>query len=402
MILVSASFQTQPLHCSDWPQWRGPNRNGKSTETGLLKEWPQSGPRLIWTKKGLGGGYSSPSVSMQRIVGSGYVDGDEFIWALDENSGQEVWRQKVAEAETNVGYGDGPRSTPTIDKNLIFTLSAGGEITCLHLTKGRMFWQRNLKKEFGGRMMSGWGFSESILVDGRQVICTPGGRQGTVLALHRSTGRVLWQSRDLKDDAAYTSLIKVTIGGKEQYVVLTEKTLAGIQPQNGKVLWKAKRHGETAVIPTPIYYENEIFVTSGYNVGCNLFRITPGPRFTVQEIYKNKNIKNHHGGVIQLEDYLYASNGPVLVCMEMKTGKVAWKQRSVGKGSLSYADGHLYLRSENGSVALVEANPSRFVEKSRFHQPYRSGNKSWAHPVIANGQLYLRDMGTLLCFNLKE
>lgn len=386
-----------------WPQWRGPNRDGKSAETGLLKQWPETGPRLAWKVSDLGEGYATPSIDQGTIFGAGYRDDDEVIWARKQSDGSPLWETRIAPAERDVGYGHGPRSTPTVDGENVITLSAGGHVTCLNTTSGTILWQRNLKEELNGRMMSRWGYSESVLIDGQRVVCSPGGRSGTVTCLDRKTGKELWRTTDLKDEAAYTSLIKETVQGIEQYLSLTSDSLAGIDPSDGTLLWKAKRRGKTAVVPTPIFHQQKIFVTSGYNVGCNLFEITrSGSRFTATEKYANRNIKNHHGGAIRVGDHIYASSGPILVCLELESGEIAWEQRSVGKGSLTYADGHLYLRSEKGPIALIEATPTRYIEKGRFSQPDRSRRQAWAHPVIADGHLFLRDQDLLFCYNLTQ
>ena len=385
-----------------WPQWRGIHRDGKSAETGLLKEWPAEGPPLVWKIDTLGEGYSTPSVVGGKIFGVGYRGADEFAWALNEKNGLTIWETRISPAaREDIGYAHGPRSTPTVDGKDVFTLGAGGHLTCLDAASGSVRWQTNLKEDFGGEMMSRWGYSESVLVDGNQVICTPGGEKGAVVCLNRQTGRPMWRTRQLRDAAAYTSILKTTIHGIDQYISLTGKTLAGIDPSTGKLLWKIERKGKTAVIPTPICRGNQIFVTSAYNIGCNLFEIErKNGQFFAKENYANNAVENHHGGVIRIGDYLYASNGPTIVCLEMATGKVAWEERSVGKGSLTYADGHLYLRSERGPIALIEANPKEYIEKGRFEQPNRSRRRSWPHPVIANGRLLLRDLNQLFCYNL--
>ncbi len=390
------------LAADSWPQWRGANRDGKSQETGLLKEWPAEGPPLLWKIDNLGEGYATPSIDQGKIFGASYRGDEEFAWALNEENGSLIWETRTAKAERDVGYSHGPRSTPTVAGKHVFTLGAGGDLTCLDTEQGTIVWQRNIKKDFDGKMMSGWGYSESVLVDGDRVVCSPGGREGTVVCLNRANGDLVWRTTELKDEAAYTSIVKETIHGKVQYLTLTGDSLAGISPSTGKLIWKARRRGKTAVIPTPIHHEGSIFVTSGYNVGCNLFDVTKqGDRFHVEERYKNRDIKNHHGGAIRVDDHIYASSGPILVCMELATGDVKWEQRSVGKGSLSYADGHLYLRSEKGPIALIEANPEAYVEKGRFKQPDRSRRQSWAHPVIANGRLVLRDQNNLFSYDLK-
>ena len=395
---------TIPIFCTaeSWPQWRGPNRDGKSAETDLLDKWPSQGPPLVWKVNHLGAGYSTPSIDQGKIFGTGYRGDDEFFWALNESDGTLAWETRVSDAEKDVGYGHGPRSTPTVAGANVFTLGAGGHLTCLNSSTGTILWQKNLKEDFGGRMMSGWGYSESVLVDGERVLCSPGGKSGTVICLNRNTGEPVWRTTQLKDRAAYTSITKEIIHGTIQYLTLTGDTVAGISPSNGKLLWQIERPGKTAVVPTPIYQDGKVFVTSGYNVGCNLIDVSKrNERFVAKQRYKNRNIKNHHGGAILIGDHIYASSGPVIVCLELSTGDIAWDKRSVGKGSLTYADGHLYLRSEKGPIALIEANPKAYIEKGRFKQPDRSGRQAWAHPVIANGHLYLRDQETLFSYDLK-
>lgn len=400
-ILFAGMLTQQSVVSADWPQWRGPHRDGISTETGLLTEWPEGGPPLVWKAGNLGGGYTTPSIAGGKIYGMGYRGDQEVVWVLDVKDGSEIWSTVVGPAYREVGYAEGPRATPTVDGDRIYTLGAAGNVTCLDAKTGKILWEKNYPKDFGGEMMSGWGFSESLLVDGGHLICTPGGKQGTVAALDKMTGERLWQSRDLTDQAAYASLLKVEIEGVPQYIVFTAEHVAGIAPADGTVLWQAERKGKTAVIPTPVCKDNYVWVTSGYNVGCNLFKVTrSGSQFSAEEVYSNRDIKNHHGGAILLGDYVYASSGPVIVCMNFLTGEVAWEERSVGKGSLGYADGHLYLRSEKGPIALIKATPKAYSEKSRFDQPDRSDKNAWPHPIISDGRLYLRDQDILLSYDV--
>lgn len=394
------------LCATDWPQWRGPNRDGISPEKGLLQEWPPSGPPLAWTVKTLGGGYGAPSVVQGRIFGMGYQAEDEVVWALEEGTGKELWSTRTTKADRGVGYPEGPRCTPTVDGGLLYVLSAGGNLACLETKTGKLVWQKDLKQELGATMMSGWGFSESPLVDGERVICTPGGAKGTVAAFNKKTGELAWQSKDIQDKAAYSSLMIWELGGTRQYVQLTDASVFGVAATDGRLLWRAARPGRTAVIPTPILHDDLVFVTSGYGVGCNLFKVAKdGDAYKAEQVYANKVMVNHHGGVIHLGDHLYGySDGKGWVCQELKTGNAVWEEKGkLGKGAVSYADGHLYLRHEGGkgTMVLIEATPAAFKEKGRFDQPERSDKNSWPHPVIANGKLYLRDQNVLLCYDLK-
>jgi outer membrane protein assembly factor BamB len=297
-----------------------------------------------------------------------------------------------------------PRCSPSTDGKLIFSLAPHGELTCVDVTSGKEKWHKNLESDFGGRS-GGWKYSESPLLDGDNVVCMPGGSKGTVLALKKETGDVVWQSKELTDNAEYPSLVPVEIGGVKQYLALTQKSLAGIAAADGKVLWRNDRPGKTAVIPTPVYKDGIVFVTSGYGVGCNAFKITEsGGKFAAEQVYANTEMKNHHGGVILLGDHVYGFDEGMLKCLELKTGNVVWKDRSVGKGSIAYADGNFVVRSEakgKSEIALVEASPAGYKEKGRFKQPEYGPKNTWAHPVIIGGRLYLRDWETLYCYDVK-
>lgn len=386
----------------DWPQWRGPNRDGLSAETGLLDKWPSEGPPLIWKTTGLGEGYTAPSIVSNRIYGYGYQGEDEVVWVLDSSNGDTIWSTRVAPAYREIEYSEGPRGTPTVDGDLIFVLGAAGNLTCLETETGKFLWTRSLTKDLGGKMMSEWGYSESLLVDGNHLICMPGGSNGTVAALNKKSGELVWQSKELTDPASYSSLIKVKIGEVDQYIALTGTSLAGVASDDGRVLWRTEREGNTSVVATPIFKDNHIWVSS-YRIGSHCFKvISENGKFSVEEAYTSRRIRNHHGGGILIGNHIYTTTPPSIVCIELTSGEVAWKERSVGEGSLAYADGHIYLRSERGPIALIEANPETYVEKSRFDQPDRSKEKSWAHPIISGGRLYLRDMDALFCYDIKK
>jgi outer membrane protein assembly factor BamB len=388
---------------ADWPQWRGVNRDGLSSEKGLLKEWSTNGPALTWKAQDIGSGFSSIAVSKGRIFTMGDIGGESVLLALDEANGKKLWATKSG---ASGGYGgfDGPRGTPAVSGDLVYALNQHGELLCADAATGKEVWRRSLVADFGGGIPQ-WGYSESPLVEGDKVFCTPGGQKGTVVALNKKTGELTWQSKELTDAAHYSSLIAETILGQRQVVQLTERSVAGFAVADGKMLWRADRPGKVAVIPAPLYSDNQVYVTSGYGVGCNAFKISKdGDAFKVEQSYANNNMVNHHGGVILLDGKVYGfSDGKGWVCQDLKTGDVVWANPGVGKGSIAYADGHFYIRAEGGKgeIALIEATSAAYVEKGRFGQPDRSDKNSWAHPVIANGKLYIRDQGVLLCFDLK-
>ena len=407
--LTRLLFTTSVVTCTlnfavagDWPQWRGPKRDDISTETGLLKAWPAGGPPLAWKARGMGVGFSSVSVAGGKIFTMGDGPDQSSIRAFNAKDGQPLWNTPVGKPGGNYA---GTRCTPTVDGTLVYALGQFGDLVCVEANTGKEIWRKHLMKDFGGQY-AGWNYTESPLVDGERVIVTPGGSRGAIVALNKKTGATIWQSKEFTDQAAYASIIPVDLGGRRQYVQLTEASVAGVAADNGQLLWRAPRRGATAVIPTPIFFDNQVYVTSGYGVGCNLFKISKaGASFSAEEVYANKEMVNHHGGVILLGDHLYGhSDNGGWKCQEFKTGQTVWKNQGVGKGSLTYADGHFYLRSEggNGAVALVAATPAGYQEKGRFDQPDRSNQNSWAHPVIANGKLYLRDQDVLLCYDVKQ
>ena len=385
---------------TDWPQWRGPNRDARSQETNLLESWPADGPPLAWEARGVGGGFSSIAVANGSIFTLGDLEDGCYAIALKEADGSPLWKTRVGNSGGHGKY-PGPRSTPTVEGGQVIVLDQHSGLTCLDAKSGEKIWAVNLQDDFGGRMMSGWRYSESPLVDGEAVICTPGGKEGTVLALDRRTGKKLWQTSEWTDPAGYSSVVTATIHGVRQYVQLTGQSVAGIDPKSGTILWKADRPGKTAVISTPVVEGDLVFVTSGYGVGCNGFRIEKeGAQWTTKQLYADRKFANHHGGVVRHDGHVFGSSGSMFACMNLASGELMYRERSAGKGSTVYADGHFYLRSESGPVALIKASSSELVEVSRFDQPKRSDQRAWPHPVIANGKLYLRDQDLLLCYDV--
>jgi hypothetical protein len=388
-----------------WPQWRGPGRDGVSTEKDLLKSWPADGPPLAWKATGIGAGYSGVSVVNGRVYTMGDGPDASYIYALDAEQGRILWAAKLGPTGGGGGY-PGPRCTPSVNDGSIYALGQHGDLLCVEAATGKEIWRKNLVKDFEGVMMSDWGYAESPLVDADRVICTPGGPKGALIALNRKTGALLWRSREFTDPAAYASIVPVKISGVSQYVQLTGESVVGVNADNGGVLWRTARKGETAVIPTPVCRDHEIYVTSAYGAGCHMFRITTNSdTFSAEPVYASKAMANHHGGVILVGDYLYGhSEGKGWICQEFKTGTMVWNERTkLRKGSIAYADGHFYLRSESGkgTVALIEATPKGYIETGRFDQPDRSELNSWPPPVIAGARLYLRDQDLLLAYDIR-
>lgn len=389
----------------DWPQWRGPDRTDISKETGLLKSWPEGGPKRVWLVKNAGDGYSAPAIVAGKLFTMGTRNDQEILIALNANTGSEVWIAPFG-AATRDRRGNGPRGTPTVDGDRLYGMSGRGELVCAQVSDGKVLWKKTMA-ELGGSVPS-WGFTESVLVDGDNVICTPGGPKGTIAALDKKTGELRWQSADFTDRSDHASIIAITHNGGRQYVQLTQKTLVGVSPKDGKVLWKAAFPlGRTAVIPTPIYSDGCVYVTAGYGAGCMLVKIRDNNDVTT--VYENKVMQNHHGGVVLVDGNLYGySDSAGWLCQNFKTGEQVWASKNLGKGAVTYADDMLYCVEENtGTVALVEASPKEWVEKSRFTPEPRTtirtqDNKVWTHPVISNGKLYLRDQDLIYCYDVKK
>jgi outer membrane protein assembly factor BamB len=395
---------------ADWSQWRGPNRDGTSTETGLLKQWPAGGPTLLWKSADLGGGYSSISASGNKLFTMGEKDGSSYVIALGTD-GKLLWQTKVGKAGAP-GWGgfSGPRCTPPVASGLVVGVDQWGDLICVDAETGSEKWRKNYERDFGAKRPE-WGFAESPLVDENRVLITPGGQQGAMVALNLQTGETLWRTTGFSDEAQYSSAVVALIGGVRQYVQLTMENLVGVSAKDGRILWQAKRKGSTAVIPTPLVDGNRIYVTSGYGTGCNLFKVTEsGGSFSVEQEYSNKVMANHHGGVVKVGANVYGfSDSKGWTCQDFQTGNVVWADKEkLKKGSVVYADGMLYCREEadksktaKGTVALLQATPSGFTEAGRFDPPDRSENNTWSHPVVTGGKLYLRDQDVLLCYDVK-
>jgi outer membrane protein assembly factor BamB len=394
----------------DWPQWRGPERDGKSAETGLLAEWPKGGPPLVWKAQNLGSGFSSVVVANGRIFTVGDRGADQHVVALDERrQGKELWTARLGKAWND----GGSRSTPTVDGEQVYALSTHGDLVCLQAATGKERWRKSFAKDFQGRMMSGWGYSESVLIDGDKLICTPGGDKAALVALDKHNGKVLWKAAvPQAGGAGYASAVVAEAGGVRQYVQWLGSCLVGVSARNGKLLWRyARTHNDTANIPTPLVRGDLVFCSTGYGAGSALLRLAPkdGGIEAKEEYYlPPQTLQNHHGGLVLVGDHVYGGQGHnegFPICVELKTGKVAWrKDRGPGTGSAAviYADGRLYFRYDNGLMALIEATPEGYHLKSSFRLPEQTGTPSWQHPVIANGKLYLRGQTCLLCYDIKK
>lgn len=383
----------------DWPQWRGPLRDGVSTETGLLKAWPASGPPKLWQVAGLGEGFSSFAVAQGRLFTQGQRSNQAFVLALDAATGKKLWETVISTQPYREQRGNGPRGVPTVDGNFVYAESADGTLACLEAATGKLAWKLGFTDAFGGRVPH-WGYSESPLIDGSKVIVTPGGPGASVVALDKSSGKVLWKSGS--DSAAYSSPIIAVTGGIRQVVQFTFNGVIGLRSSNGEQLWKySKVANNVANIATPIYQDPYLFVSSDYGTGCALLKLTAqGQAVKAEEVYFSREMKNHYTTSVVSGDHLYGYNSNILTAMNWKTGQVAWRDRAVGKGQVAMAEGRLYLYSEDGVAGLAEVNPAAYKEISRFTVP-RGAYNTWTTPVISGGRMYLREQDTLYCYDIK-
>ncbi len=411
VIIVGAILLSgQNTHAGDWPSWRGPNRDDVSLETGLLKSWPDGGPKKLWTCKDVGLGYSGVSVAGDMLFTMGadgtMAESHEFMIAINVKSGEKVWQTNIGPYLEN-GWGGGPRSTPSFSDGWLVGIGGKGDVVCVSAADGTEKWRVNLT-ELGGSVPN-WGYCESALIDGEKVVVTPGGKEGTVACLDLKTGEKIWQSADMTANAHYSSVIAVDHFGKRQYIQLTESKVFGLDASDGKLLWQHDFPGRTAVISTPIYKDGFVYLTAGYGVGCMLVNVTADNN--VEKIYENKVMKNHHGGALLLGDFIYGhSDASGMVCQNMMTGEQVWTddQKNKSKGAVAYADGLLYcLEEESGDCFLLEATPAGYKEVSRFKLDPQTTQRNpqgriWTHPVIANGKLYLRDQEILCCYDIVQ
>ncbi len=386
----------------DWPQWRGPDRTGISKETGLLKEWPAGGPAVFWSVANIGDGYGTVAIKGNQIFVQGTKKNDSVTHCLNRADGKTVWTTTLG-SRLEHSRGHGPRGTPTVDGERVYSLTETGDLACLKTADGSILWQRNILEDFKGKNIY-WHLSESPLVDGNRLIVTPGGEKATLVALDKMSGETIWTTEDLSDRAGYASGLVADVGGIRTIMTFTASAAIGVRASDGKLMWRYEPVANgTANVATPILHHNKVFYSSNYRTGCALLELRPTESGLVgaKEIYFSRDLMNHHGGVVLVNGYLYGYHNAILTCMEFETGKVMWKDRAVGKGSLTYADGHLYLLSEDNVVGLAEATTDGYKEKARF-EIQDQGWPSWAHPVVCDGKLYIRNQAKLTCYNIKE
>jgi outer membrane protein assembly factor BamB len=404
---------------NEWAQWRGPNRDAVCTETGLLKAWPKDGPRLIWNARAVNGtdnvgkGYASIAITGGKIYTLGDRDGQGSVICLDEATGKVLWVTPFAPT-----YGDGgPRCTPTIDAGRVYGLSPHGILVCTDTGDGHIHWKKDLKADFGGHMMSGWNYSESPLVDGDKLVCTPGGKKAGMIALNKETGAPIWKCEFPKDaGAGYASIVVAEAGGMRQYVTIVGQQLGliGVDAATGKFLWHYQRVANgTANIPTPLVKGDLVFASTSYDRGAVLLQLASNGRGGIDAKEKywlgHETLQNHHGGMVLVGDYVYGGHDHGQghpFCLNLKTGEFTWgpihKHAGGGSAAVLYADGRLYFRYQDNTMALIEATPKGYQVDGTFRLPKDTSSPGWQHPVIHNGKLYIRGNDQLYCYDIKQ
>jgi len=415
LIAATTLLAASSAFASDWPTFRGPGRTAVAPDTDLLESWPAEGPPLVWETKGAGRGYASVAIVGNRIytLGDGLstaADGDEYLSCFDRTDGRQLWKTKTGEP-----WNDGQeswqssRSTPTVDGDMVYVITPSGTLVACKAADGAEVFRVDLKDRFGGKKGDGWGYSESVLVDGDRLICTPGGEKAAVVALDKKTGADIWACPmdDLRG-AGHSSIMVSEVKGRKIYVQTTASGPIGVNAATGTLLWRYPIEQTTAVIPTPIVRDDLVFFAAGYRRGGALLRQVPQADggVTIEEIYGlNTDLANKHGGIVLVGDHLYGDSDDkgIPFCAELMTGKIAWKQRGSGKNSATVmaADGHVYIRYSNGTVSLVKADPAEYREVSSFVVPGSGERPSWAHMVILDGLLYLREGDAILCYDVR-
>ena len=415
IVAATTVLATSSVFATDWPTFRGAGRTAVAPDTDLLESWPADGPPLVWETKGAGRGYASVAIVGDRMytLGDGLstaADKDEYLSCFDRATGRQLWKTKTGEP-----WNDGKeswqssRSTPTVDDDMVYVVTPHGALVACNAADGVEVFRVDLKERFGGKKGDAWGYSESVLIDGDRLVCTPGGEQAAVVALDKKTGADIWTCPmgDLRG-AGHSSIMVSEVKGRKIYVQTTASGPIGVDAATGTLLWRYPIDQTVAVIPTPIIRGDLVFFSAGYRRGGALLRQVPQAdgAVTVEEIYGlNTELANKHGGIVLVGDHLYGDSDDkgIPFCAELMTGKILWKQRGSGKNSATVmaADGHVYVRYSDGTVSLVKAEPAEYREVSSFAVPGSGDRPSWAHMVILDGRLYLREGDAILCYDLR-
>ena len=392
LVLVTASAG----YCEDWPGFRGAGRDGRSTATGLLKSWPKDGPKLLWSAKGLGKGYSSAAVAGEKVYTVGMSDGEGYLFAYDL-AGKRLWKKQYGPEYT--GRYAGARCTPTIDDGRVYVTSGQGVAACLNAATGEKIWSMNMLKKFGGKNLR-WGLAESVLIVGDKAILTPGGPNASVVAVNKKTGETIWKTKGLSDSSGYCSPMLVTLKDRKLIVTMTKAAVVGIDAADGKVLWRHPWRNQHGNHPdTPLYEDGIIYAACGYGKGSVTLKLSADGK-TVKKLWDQKQLDPTHGGVVLVDGTLYGSGHKrKWFSVNAASGEVTHTAEGVGKGSVIYADGMLYCYGERGKLGLVKPGPQSHEVVSSFTIT-AGGGEHWAHPTIADKRLYIRHGDVMMVYDI--
>jgi outer membrane protein assembly factor BamB len=393
----------------DWPCFHGPKRDNLSTEKGLMQSWPEDGPDLIWTASGIGHGYSTVSIADGRIFTAGMIDKQTYVIALDL-SGKKLWQKlngqswQATERQSWAVPYSGSRATPTVDGDTVYHLSDLGRLTAFDVRTGKEHWHIDVMKTFKAERPE-YGYSESVLIHGGALICCPAGEEGYIVALDKKTGRTLWANTDIKDAVGNCSVVAASIDGDQQLITLSASRIFSFDPENGKLLWDYPfANDRENNVADAVINDGLVYASSGYGKGSILLqpKQQPDGKFSVEPVWASELLDNHHGGVVLVDGFLYGAGHEARgwFCLDFKTGSKKWQIR--GKGSLTYADGHLYFLDERGTMALVKATPGKWDQVSSFRVPQGGEGLYWAHPVVCGGRLYVRHSDKLYAYDIRK
>lgn len=387
-----------------WPQFHGPNRDSISEEKSLLQKWPEGGPGLVWTAKGLGHGFSTVSIAEGSIYTAGNIEDDTIITALDMG-GAIRWQVKNGKAWTTAPAYPGTRGTPTVNDGRVYHESPHGNVICLDAKTGETVWELNILDTFNAKNIR-WALAESLLIDGDNVICNPGGPQASLVALNKRTGAVVWKAPSTNEAAGYASPILFEHEGLRIIAALTSRSIIGVNADTGQLLWQIDHESYTDQNTLmPIFHEGELFVsTIRSNSAKWKVRVENGGA-SLEEVWRTEDFDNHHGGVVLVKGNIYGTstsrNRNKWICLDWETGEIEHMDQGVGKGSCMYADGMLYTLGENGTMGLVRPTTSGHETVSAFSIPEGGEGKSWAHPVVTGGRLYIRHGAFLYSYDVR-
>jgi outer membrane protein assembly factor BamB len=414
--LSLAGFSCPLAQAEDWPTFRGTMRTAIASDRNLMDSWPEGEPKLVWETAGAGRGYASVAVAGDKLYTLGDAlstkDGeDEYLTAFDRATGKPLWATMTGPAwkEMNPDWHNS-RSTPTVDGDMVYVIAPKGVLVACQASDGKEVWRSNLVDDIGGKKADPWGYSESVLIDGDRLICTPGGDKATMVAFDKKTGEVIWKAIRPGDiGAGHASIVISEVGPHRVYVQTTGSGAIGVSAEDGKVLWSYPIEKTTAVIPTPIVRDDLVFFSVGYGRGGALLQQVADAdgTVTIKEIYGlDPKLGNKHGGVILVGDHLYGDtddNG-MPFCADLMTGEINWKERGPGSGSVALigGDNMLFMQFQDGEFALAKADPEKLTVVGRFKIPGSGERPSWAHPTIADGKLYVRSQDKIFCYDIAD